>query len=152
MTSVRWGRPTCVEEPIRALVVVPVSRDRAMVVGPVRGRADLAMVADLCRLRLLGQRLGIDLGVRVLCPALADLVEMVGLTELLVPDGPARDGAVLPPHLALLGDLRAHHVVGTTVLVETSGYPESGKQVGIQEVGPGCDVAVVDLEDVQGPG
>jgi hypothetical protein len=137
---------------MRALVVVPVSRDRAMVVGPVRGGADLAMVADLCRLRLLGQRLGVDLGVRVLCPDLADLVEMAGLTELLVPDGPARDGAVLPPHLAFLGDLRAHHAVGTTVLIETPGYPEGGEQLRIQEVGPGGDAAVVDLEDVQGPG
>lgn len=136
---------------MRALVVVPVSRDRAVVVGPVSGRADLDMVADLCRLHLLGDRLGIALRVRVLCPQLAGVVELVGLSDLLVPDGPAADGVVLPAHRVALDALRAHSAVGTTVLVEVAGHAEHREEVGVEEVGPGGDATVVDLQDVQRP-
>jgi len=125
-----------VEDKIRALVVVPVSRDRAVVVGPVSGGADLDMVGDLCRLHLLGHRLGLGLRVRVLCPELAEVVELVGLSDLLVPDGPAVAGAVGTGHLAALDRLRGHHAVGTTVVVEVGRHPEGGEQVGIEEVGP----------------
>jgi hypothetical protein len=140
-----------VEEKVRALVVVPVSRDRAVVVGPVSGRADLDMVADLCRLLMLGERLGIALRVRVLCLELASVVALVGLSDLLVPDGPAADGAVLSAHVATLDTLRAHGAVGTTVLIEVAGHAEHGEEVGVEEIRPRRDATVVDLKDVQRP-
>jgi hypothetical protein len=132
-------------------VVAPISRDRAVVVGPVRGGAGIEMVGDLCRLVLLGRRLDLGLGVRVLCPELAETVEMVGLSDLLVPDGPALDGGVGPEHLAALERLRALAAAGTTVVVEMSGHPERREQLRVEEVGPRGDSAVADLEDVQRP-
>lgn len=132
-------------------MVVPVSRDRAVVVGPVRGRPDLEMVADLCRLHLLGERLGIGLRVRVLCPRLAEVVEMVGLSDLLVPDGPAAVGEVRPAHLEALDAIEEGLVVGSTLLVEVAGHAEAREQVGVEEVRPGRDATVVDLQDVQRP-
>lgn len=140
------------EQKIRALVVAPISRDRAVVVGPVRGGAGVEMVGDLCRLVLLGRRLDLGLGVRVLCPELAETVEMVGLSDLLVPDGPALVGAVEPHHLAALDRLRAQAAVGTTVVVQVAGNAERREEVGVEEVGPRRDAAIADLEDVQGPG
>jgi hypothetical protein len=71
----------------RAVVIV-VDGDVEVVVGRVLdARPDLAVVDALARLHLAGQRLGITIRLRDVCPELRDLVTLVGLSEILLQHG-----------------------------------------------------------------
>jgi hypothetical protein len=79
------------------------------------GRPDLDVVANLVRLQLMARRVGCSIRLRDASPDLADLLQLVGLADVVPPP----DG---------LGQVRRQ--------------PEDGEQLGIQEaVDPGDAVA-----------
>jgi hypothetical protein len=80
---------------------------------PATHRTGLELVDELARLQLEAQRLGCSIRLRDACTALAELLELVGLDELLI-------GSVL----------------------EAGGEPEGREQLGVQEVVQPGDPAV----------
>ena len=58
---------------------------------PARGRAGLAVVDELARLRLAAGRLGCTIQLRRPCPELTELLDLVGLRQVLDPCPPLGD-------------------------------------------------------------
>jgi hypothetical protein len=71
-------------------VVVVVDGD--VEVGTVRldgpRLPDLAVVASVARLRLMAARMGWTIRIENPCPSLCELLELVGLADLLLDEGP----------------------------------------------------------------
>ncbi len=81
----------------RSVAIVVLVRDHAeLATWPLRwwGPPGLEAVDELARLRLLAGRLGCSIQVRGACVELRELLDLVGLSEVLLgdPDGPARIG------------------------------------------------------------
>lgn len=80
-------------EGLTAIVVI-TDGDVECVVGRIAGeRPELGLVAALARLQLLARRSGCSIRLEAPCPVLRELVELVGLSEVL--GGPALP---LEPH------------------------------------------------------
>ena len=101
-----------------------VHHDIEAVLGQVVGlRPDLALVGALARLQLAALRLGCSIRLRDPCPELRDLLDLVGLAELVA-------GA---PGLPL----------------EARREAERGEQLGVEEVVEPDDPAAGHLEDLE---
>ncbi|MEX2539891.1 MAG: hypothetical protein WD646_14685 [Actinomycetota bacterium] len=73
--------------PGEAWVVVLVVGDDAVIIGRLIGvRPDLAVVNALARLRLGAQRAGYSVRVQGPCQDLSDVLELVGLADVVVAD------------------------------------------------------------------
>lgn len=103
-------------------IVIAVEGDSEMVVGRVvAARLDLAIVHGLARLRLVGRRFGYDIRLRDVCPQLCELLELVGLADLLI-EGRAggRPGPGVGPALA------------AALGLEVGREPEGGEEPGVE--------------------
>ena len=81
------------------------------------GRPDLAVVDELAWLALVARRAGCTIGLRDACPALLELLELAGLSEVV----PAVTAAAARPRSPASG-------------IEMGGQPEGGEQAGVEEV------------------
>lgn len=72
------------------------------------GRPDLSVVEELARLQLAARRRGCVIRLRHACPALSELLDLVGLGEIVTG--------------------------GARLWTETGGEAEGGEQVGVEEV------------------
>jgi hypothetical protein len=79
--------------PARALAELVLSREGAEVASwPLlwADRLDLAVVDEVARLQLEARRRGCSIWLRRACPSLVELLELVGLGEMIgAPDHPA---------------------------------------------------------------
>ena len=81
--------------PADARAEVVLLCDRAEVASwPLRcsGRLDLSVVDDLARLQLEARRQGCSISLRHACPDLVELLQIVGLADVLQVGGKAEDG------------------------------------------------------------
>jgi hypothetical protein len=101
-----------VEADAKAVVVV-VDGGREAVVGRIIGpRCDLALVEALARIKVEAQRRGCEIRLREVGPDLCELLQLVGLADLLV--------------------------AGRSV--EVGGQPAGREELGVQEVVDGGDL------------
>jgi hypothetical protein len=106
----------------RAVVMIVDGAEVVVWEPPVGVRPDLAVVEHLARLRLTAHRRGYELRLRDPCPDLVRLIRFVGLAE----------------------------VFGLEGSVEVVGQAEGGEQLGLQEVVQAGELAVADLDDLDG--
>jgi hypothetical protein len=106
----------------RAVVMIVDGAEVVVWKPPVGLRPDLAVIEHLARLHLTAQRRGYQLRLRDPCPDLAGLIRFVGLAE----------------------------VFGLEDSVEVVGQAEGGEQLGLQEVVQPGELAVADLDDLDG--
>jgi hypothetical protein len=101
--------------------MIVLVRDGAEVASwPLRpeGPPDLTLVDELARLQMTAKREGCDVRLRQPCPLLSELLQLVGLSEVLAEEGRERG----PKRL----------------VVEVEGEPESREEVGVEKgVEPG---------------
>ena len=71
------------EDDVSTLVVVVLDGDVEVIVTRTDRRPDLALVDELARLRLAGRRRGSSVRLRDPCPRLRELLELVGLADLV---------------------------------------------------------------------
>jgi hypothetical protein len=114
-----------------AAMVVLVRGDAEVATWPLvgRGRPDLAVVDELARWRLGAQRLGCSIRLRDACVDLLELLELVGLREILTGatepvDDSSRDASLPQP------PGRARHCLR----FEAGGEAERGEQAGVEEI------------------
>jgi hypothetical protein len=110
MSPVPAGRHSCVEGVDGDAIVMVVDGDVTLTSWPVHVTKppDLSVVEELARLQLAARRLGWSIRVVCPCPRLRELLDLVGLVELLVD--------------------------GRRSVVEMGGEAEGGEQVGVEEV------------------
>jgi len=127
MTSALESRRNSVPQRDAVVMVVLVRGDAELASWPLAraGRPDVSVVDHLARLQLTARRLGCSILLRDPCAELCELLELVGLSDVLT-------------RVRKLG-------------IETGRESEDGEQLGVEEVVEPGDPTACGLDDLERP-